>query len=147
MNLPAPAIRPVTDQLYEVVRPYTIEGRGGWAVLINDGFRFDGASIPRFFWRVIGHPFTGLTLPAALIHDALYATHLLPRVDADQMFLQLMLTNNVQPWRAHTMHRAVRMFGKSPWNRLAEHERSQARLYVRIVNPQIARAYPFPCTV
>lgn len=41
-------------------------------ILIPRGFIFDGASIPRFFWRIVGHPFHPKRLIAALIHDALF---------------------------------------------------------------------------
>ena len=33
------------------------------------GTRTDGASIPRVFWRLAGHPFRGVVLPAAVLHD------------------------------------------------------------------------------
>lgn len=29
----------------------------------------DGASIPRLFWRLAGHPFRSVVLPAAVLHD------------------------------------------------------------------------------
>ena len=33
------------------------------------GTETDGASIPRVFWRAVGHPFRSVCLPAAVIHD------------------------------------------------------------------------------
>lgn len=35
-----------------------------------DGQQLDGASIPRIFWRVTGHPFTTTFVRASVIHDA-----------------------------------------------------------------------------
>ena len=39
---------------------------------IDAGFVFDGASIPGFFWQVLGSPFCANMLRSALIHDYRY---------------------------------------------------------------------------
>ena len=56
-----------------------------WTVEVN-GFRFlvpagtstDGASIPRFLWRVCGHPLESPRLYAALLHDWIYGGCMVP---------------------------------------------------------------------
>lgn len=56
-----------------------------WAVEVC-GYRFtvpagattDGASIPRFLWRVCGHPLMAPRVYAALLHDWIYGGCLLP---------------------------------------------------------------------
>lgn len=62
----------------------------GKAVLIRRGFYTDWASIPRFAWRVIGHPTSKYLIGHALPHDALYAAELMPRDDCDEWFLTSM---------------------------------------------------------
>ena len=42
---------------------------------IKRGYCFDGASIPRFFWRVIGSNTDNTFLIAALVHDILCENH------------------------------------------------------------------------
>lgn len=42
---------------------------------IPKGYCYDGASIPRFFWRVIGSKTDNAFLIAALIHDVLCENH------------------------------------------------------------------------
>lgn len=55
----------------------------GSLLCIRKGYRFNGASIPRIFWVVVGHPFDPRHEVAALIHDILYGTGMLPRGQAD----------------------------------------------------------------
>ena len=51
---------------------------------IPKGYCFDGASVPRFFWRVIGSNTDNKFLIAALIHDVLCENH--NYVDYDRKF-------------------------------------------------------------
>jgi hypothetical protein len=89
------------------------------------GFITDGASIPRFFWRVIGGPF-GRYRTAAVPHDAAYrgeliVTHLgrpiprLARCTADEWFLDIMRYEGIAPWKRRVMWWAVRHFGGRSW--------------------------------
>ena len=86
----------------------------------------DGASIPRFFWRLIGSPLTGAYRKAAVIHDAGYKGTLrwfngcgvidYDREMVDNLFLELMKALGVSPWRRWMMYRGVRWFGQKPWD-------------------------------
>ena len=84
-------------------------------VTVRAGFRYDGASVPRFFWRAIGAPYDGAYFPAALLHDALYASELLPRTMCDRLFLAYMKQLGVAWWRRNAMWLAVRWFGGAVW--------------------------------
>ena len=84
-------------------------------ITVKEGFITDGASVPRLGWRVVGHPWSSY-LPAAIIHDALYAFHLTTREEADQIFYDLMISIGVSKWKAKIMHKAVRIFGSKPYN-------------------------------
>ena len=104
-----------------------------YTVLIDDhrltapeGSVTDGASIPRFLWRVVGSPFTGKYRGPAVLHDSAYRQTLIidglpivlnpiSRKDADKMFLQGMKGSGVGWLRRRIIYRAVRFFGRSSW--------------------------------
>lgn len=74
------------------------------------GLVFDGASIPKFFWRVIGSPFVGNFRRGAVIHDSYYSNLEEPKKDVDNMFYEAMLVDGVSKWRAKAMYQAVKWF-------------------------------------
>ena len=94
-----------------------------YQVRIPGGFEFDGASVPRPFWRVLP-PVAGAHLRAALVHDWLYVQrkclkdgNYLPitRAEADWIFRHLMLEDGVNSWLAKAAYSAVVAFGKGTW--------------------------------
>jgi hypothetical protein len=66
-----------TDMAY-----YTSKG----IILVPKGFESDGCSMPRFFWRLFGHPFDMQYLREAILHDWLYKTQIFDRKTADLIF-------------------------------------------------------------
>ena len=106
-----------------------LDDRESIEVEIPEGFEFDLASIPRPIWPLIGS--FELSLVAPLVHDYFYQYsgqpvyhrrtldgifvpdgewHDVSRVEADQIFLSLMLREGVTSWKAHAAYRAVRLF-------------------------------------
>lgn len=88
------------------------------AILIRvpKGFIFDGASIPRAAWSVLGYtPFHPQVILAALVHDWLYLNHQCSRAEADLIFKILLLKNGVDPHAAEQMYLAVRSAGWLFW--------------------------------
>lgn len=92
------------------------------------GLETDGASIPRFFWRLIGHPMMPVYVEAAVIHDAGYVNKLEwcrknggwlveehTRKEVDDLFLHLMEALGLSWWRRRMMYLAVRWFGGGHW--------------------------------
>jgi hypothetical protein len=72
-------------------------------------FKCDGASIPRFAWSIIGHPFE--FLPEALLHDYLCRTSVVPRSTADRLFRQDLEKNpRVNRWKSWVMYTAVKLY-------------------------------------
>jgi hypothetical protein len=61
---------------------YTSKG----LILVPKGFESDGCSMPRFFWRLFGHPFDMQYLREAILHDYLYKTQQFDRKTADLIF-------------------------------------------------------------
>ena len=93
---------------------YVIKSRGV-EVLVRSTFKCDGASIPRFFWRFIGHPWLAEYRDAAVLHDALYASELFPREICDSIFEEYMRQLDIPAWKRKAMWLAVRMGGGAVW--------------------------------
>lgn len=112
------SLRPLPEQhRYEVVQGGWFQAAGHPPVFIPEGFKTDGASIPRFFWRVIGTPFQPEIITAATAHDVLYHSSRWKRWRADAMFRDLLMEHGVGWVRAHLMWFAVRAFGGLFWHR------------------------------
>ena len=71
----------------------------------------NGASIPRFFWRVIGCPFVGKYRRASVIHDVLCQRKDIPHKEVHKLFHLMMLHDGVSKSKAWTMYQAVARFG------------------------------------
>ena len=107
------------------------------------GFMFDGASIPRFIWPLIGHPLSSTVIRAAAIHDWLYSTHrwdymgeslhellsthrrwdlgkTITRAEADREFRDALKLDGTGLIRRWIMWAAVRVFGFMAWRRSYE---------------------------
>ena len=93
--------------------------------IAHKGFVYDGGSIPRFFWRVIGPPFTGKARYAYPIHDVEckrardIALDTDPemgeafRKKADLTFIEMLEFLGVPWWKRRIMYRGVRL---GAWN-------------------------------
>jgi hypothetical protein len=81
------------------------------------GLLTDGASIPSVFWPILGHPFQGLYLKPAVIHDY----YCIPKnryrrwENVHRVFYDAMLNNGVGRAKALAMYFAVWRFGPR-WN-------------------------------
>lgn len=101
-------------------------------VIAKGGFLTDAASIPRFLWRVIGSPFTGKYTSSAILHDLLFATHIIPKVDADKLFLEMLEVEGVIWWKRTLMYYGVKWFGASSWNK-DEKTIEENKKYVEVI--------------
>ena len=101
-------------------------------VTVGDGFVTDGASIPRAFYTLIGCPLSGKYVGSAIIHDALYNSRLLPKVDADKMFLEMLKDNGVGAIKRNLMYWAVKYFGKSSYNATTPNQAAMLKLLVKV---------------
>lgn len=80
-------------------------------IYIPSGFTFDGTSAPRRLWHLVGHPFEGKQVIAALVHDYLYSSEIVSRAEADDIYLQLLLKLNQSKLKSYMMYLGVRIFG------------------------------------
>jgi hypothetical protein len=93
---------------------------GTFQITVPTGYdQFNGASIPKFLWSSIGHPYMKAYEAPALVHDYLYdtpaarATGFKTRAEIDALFFHSLVAYGVPKPRARLMHWAVDKFGKS----------------------------------
>lgn len=103
--------------------------------VIFKGFVFDGASIPRFAWSIIGLAPVGPHLAAACLHDFLYENRghipedkgsvkfndkltklVFTRKQTDELFRDVLRVSCLSSFRVWAMYNAVRVFGQKAWN-------------------------------
>lgn len=76
--------------------------------VIPKGYKWDGATIPRVFWALVGSPFQPKLMRASLVHDFLYFRNDVTAKCTDQTFRKVLLIDGVTPLVAKTMYWAVR---------------------------------------
>lgn len=80
---------------------------------IPKGYCFDGASVPRFFWRIIGSNTDNKFLIAALIHDVLCENHSYINNDrkfSTQVFNALLEASEVPAVKRFLMKNSVNFY-------------------------------------
>ena len=117
---------PKTGKLWDVLESFEVV-IDEVMIKVSAGTKTDGASIPRFLWRVVDHPFQRLMIYAAVVHDAGYhgtakaidATTRQPiETDKDffdKAFLDIMLHCGVSRVKAYIAYKGVSIFGGSSW--------------------------------
>ena len=90
---------------------------GGRLLIVPYGFESDGASVPRFFWRLVFPPSDNRALRAAFAHDYIYRTHPAgwTKAEADAMFFDLLVADGIPVFRAYLAYLGVHFFGGSAW--------------------------------
>ena len=102
----------------------------GFTFPVPAGTTTDGASIPRFLWRLCGHPLQAPRVYAALLHDWLYGGDEpgdssdvcnwpcdLTRKEADECYYAMLRHFGVAGWRAKIEYYALRLFGGSHYRK------------------------------
>lgn len=121
--------------LWVLGRDWCVDLADGSALVVLEGFASDGASIPRLLWPLVGPRYAPRTFPAALAHDALYASELLPRRQADDEFRRLLTVAGVSRFAARAYWCGVRAFGWAVWRRHTMTSVTAARLRVDVITP------------
>ena len=101
-----------SENQYKLWHSVIIEG-----IKIPSAYMWDGASIPRFLWRVVGSPFQPKFMAPSLLHDYRYEHGIGTRKAADNQFHKLLLINGVDKALAKTMYTGVRLFASNSWNK------------------------------
>jgi hypothetical protein len=109
----------VHGQCYELQHPYKFTF-GEYRYTIPALFRYDGASVPRLLWTIIGVTPDGLHRAATLIHDYLYMErdlHGHSRKEVDLLFYNQMIELGMPRRKAKIMHRGLVLAGGFVWRR------------------------------
>lgn len=130
LELSQPDVRPIKESgdFYTLFSKYSFSfehNEQKYSPEIKAGFNYDGASVPRVVWTLVGFLPDGVHRPAALVHDWLYThrgTVLINGVPfkydrkfADRLFLHCLEYVGVKSWHARLAYLAVRGFGKFYW--------------------------------
>lgn len=140
--IPEPELRPVADSdtLWELCEDYALDFAPVGLVIIRAGYRTDGQSVPRFAWPIIGHPFYGRSVPAAIGHDfAMQSHHRAPGQSdrqavraANEAFRRALIRGGVSACKARVEWAAVSLAGMHVWRSyppdLIERVRGQGRV-------------------
>ena len=103
--------------VYTLLEELTVNWKGK-VLTVPAGFKSDGASVPRFFWRSVFPPGDTRALRAAFAHDFIYRTHPFEwsKAEADEMFYDLLREDGVKWFAAQKAYWGVRLFGGSSWS-------------------------------
>jgi hypothetical protein len=82
------------------------------------GVVYDGATIPRFAWSIIGGPYEGKYRRAAAIHDPDYTFQYRMRLMGDRMLREGAIADGTGVCKAQIMESCVRQFGQHAWDDL-----------------------------
>ena len=85
-----------------------------YIVRLEKGYSWDGATIPRFLWRIAGSQYNPEFLPASMIHDWLCENKNFiekngVKISSD-IFRDILVLYNVPFWKAKIMALAVRCY-------------------------------------
>lgn len=126
-----PAIIPQSNGNWYLSADYIGPAINNSVTSISTGFITDGATIPRFAWRLLNHPMQLPLIAAAVLHDAEYSAELHTRKECDVRFLEAMHRLNISWLKRNTIHIAVRSFGWIVWNKHTALTIAAARLLVK----------------
>lgn len=133
MNIPYPKITSISAREKKLIEDYCCVLPDESILVAHKGVTYDGASIPKAFWSVIGSPFTGRYQRAAFLHDMMYAAELYSRKKCDEIFLDIMKLHGCSWLKRNIIWCAVAAFGRSVWNK---HEKTHVlqmkkKIYIR----------------
>lgn len=94
-----------------LMEPFEYVDPKGLSWKVPVGTTVDGASIPQFFWSIIGGPFDGLYRNASVVHDFYCQVKTRPYLDVHQVFHDAMDTSGVPARKSWLMYQAVKRFG------------------------------------
>ena len=94
-------------------------GGGVYKIGLPEGYSWDGATIPRVWWSIMGHPLKQEFRLASLVHDwrCEHAKTGAERMVGDALFLELLEKAGLPRWRRIGMWVAVRVWSLFFWRR------------------------------
>ena len=83
----------------------------GTHYVVPAGFRSDGMSVPRWLWSIVSPRLDFITLVPSVIHDWLYATHIVARAVADGWYREALVRCGYGIVKAFVVWLAIKIFG------------------------------------
>ncbi len=104
-------LQPTSNGNMKLLAPFGFKQNDGTTWMVPIGSETDGASIPSALWSLVGAPFRGKYLPAAVIHDEFVRTKHRDPPRTHRVFFEAMLANGVELAKAKLYYAAVIAFG------------------------------------
>lgn len=82
------------------------------------GFASDGASVPRFLWRLLSPKIDAITLAPSIAHDWLYdqgGIRDFTRLECDRWYRRSLIDRGYPRWKSWITYIGVRLFGGRHW--------------------------------
>ena len=117
------------DQVYMLLEDLVYDG-SKFKITVKKDFDFDAISIPKIFWTLVDSPFTGRAVRSATVHDALYASQILPKSECDKIFLEAMTEDGVNYAKRNAMYMAVKIGGNSAYEDTEDLEKYKSLIEV-----------------
>ena len=100
----------LSDNKYVVISPLVFEN-DKYIVTVLEGFVYNGANIPEELTSMVGCSMEYAMAMSSCIHDALYASNLVSRKEADKIMYRAMISLGKNQLEAIAIYKAVRVFG------------------------------------
>jgi hypothetical protein len=123
---------PIGDGVHmKILQLYSYRDFYGHILSAQPGFITDGASIPRALWSIVGSPFTGKYLGAAVVHDVGCDSHKYSWQVTHKIFYDAMLDSGVGNNLAKLLYYGVRLGGPR-WKTISISAATEAELSRKI---------------
>ena len=104
-------VEKLEDGRRRLLAPFKYQNRDK-LITVPAGFEFDGASIPKFAWSIIGGPFSSGNFRPSVIHDFLCVTEDHPLYDRrHDIFYEMLKIEGKSWWKRKIMKIAVVIWG------------------------------------
>jgi hypothetical protein len=104
-------LRPLDGTRMEIMQDFYFKDKADRLWKAPKGYQTDGASIPRALWTIVGSPYTGKYLKAAVIHDVYCELRSRESKLVHKTFYDGMIAAGVENMQAKVMYYAVLRFG------------------------------------
>lgn len=98
-----------------LLKPFVVKAFGK-TYTVPMGFTWDGASIPKLGWLVVGTPFDRHHREPSCFHDWAYCGNV-PKVIADLIYAAMLFVKKLKAWKCAAEYLAVAIFGASHYKK------------------------------
>lgn len=125
-----------TESDFRLLKPFEFRDANGRRWRVPTGTVVNGASIPRWLWPLVGHPWSGDVREASVIHDHFCETKSRTWQDVHRAFHDALIANGVSPAKARLLYAAVYRFGPR-WSDTPRNFQACTRAAARMKNVRL----------